>query len=721
MTRSHDVAGEYGALLESLEIPVGPLRRGSVRTPEWEVLNDIRTHFGVPGGIDTRAPLVGYLSSNVPLDDFFSFMGFLIKPFARMVVEIYDFLSRFERTAASAQAVTEIRVGSRTAFPVNLKFMPRELLKMLTEASDKAWDFDALGSLHNFLPMIRSVARCDGSYGDKRCRPDCFQHCREGVASVVKDVESILLADEKVAAAASAPPAGSPSAGPTAAEAETVVGKARLRSPLREAFRSFLDAYAEAGVSPYKAASDCLPGQARGVPPPELYTQKYIRQVQDVLARAATEVRVLREEVKEFLKLPYWRRRNDLYEVWVLAKVCGLFPARRVQLCNLDAKGRWRIPGNNQGRIDEPVLRLSAPSGNYRVYTGLNLKGYHYPEEKIRGIRGGMPDWLFCRETDAFDFGQLNDEAERFEGQGVVPEFIVECKAGASYGLLETVEKTMKARYLPLLRTERGRAVLVNYRPFYLPEKLDKSPTYRDSIRHRYKQILALDVLAPESSDAEAEFLKAVGDTFGLGVDAGKSGDGPLDLLLVVDTTGSMHRHLGHIRSGWVACVDAIAGKHRDVRFGVVCVGDHGPDDYVLQLSPLAGGADSVAFLAGVPVSNGNDTPEAYEDALHALVASPWRDAAGKLVVFVGDAYPHPTDECPVKFDWENELSLLKGLGVVIHGVRILGRPDWEFPEADRESATFFNRICSETGGKCVEIESGRDALDAVLDCVGVS
>ena len=75
---------EYEVLLESLEIPLKPLKASSYRTPEWEVLNDIRQRFGVPVGIATRARLANYLSKNVALDDFFSFVGFLI-PFARMV------------------------------------------------------------------------------------------------------------------------------------------------------------------------------------------------------------------------------------------------------------------------------------------------------------------------------------------------------------------------------------------------------------------------------------------------------------------------------------------------------------------------------------------------------------------------------------------------------------------------------------------------------------
>src|SRR2546427_4160258 len=159
---SGSLTHEYEVLLESLEIPVKPLTARSYRTPEWEVLSDIRHKFGVPAKIGTRAPLANYLSKNIALDDFFSFLGFLIQPFARMVVDVYNFLHQYQRSASSGQTITQIRIGARTAFPVDLRFMPHELLKILTESFEASWNVNALMPLHNLLPMIEPVARCDG-------------------------------------------------------------------------------------------------------------------------------------------------------------------------------------------------------------------------------------------------------------------------------------------------------------------------------------------------------------------------------------------------------------------------------------------------------------------------------------------------------------------------------------------------------------------------------
>ncbi len=69
--KSIEISEEYRTLLESLEIPVQPLGPRSHRTPEWELLKDIKERFGVPAEIETLAPLTDYLTDNVSLDDFF--------------------------------------------------------------------------------------------------------------------------------------------------------------------------------------------------------------------------------------------------------------------------------------------------------------------------------------------------------------------------------------------------------------------------------------------------------------------------------------------------------------------------------------------------------------------------------------------------------------------------------------------------------------------------
>ncbi len=689
---------DYEVLLESLEIPVKALPTSSYRTPEWEVLNEIRQNFSVPATIATRAPLANYLSENVSLDDFFSFLGFLIQPFARMVVEIYGFLQQYERSASSGQTITQIRIGPRTAFPVDLKFMPRELLKVLTETFDASWDVNALMPLQNLLPMIEAVARCDGKYRSAICRTDCFQHCREGISSVVRDVESILGFERLEMN-------GTPS-GEGVAVGEGVAGTTRLAAALRETLQSFLRANEDAGQSQYTAASDCLPGQRPGVAPDELYTQRYIANVRNVLNGAQTKVKTHREEIKEFLNLPYWRRRNDLYEVWILTKICSQFRQPAIQLCNIDSKGHWNIPGNGQGELTKPIIKISAPVGRYQLFTGLKLKNFTLPDE-CAGF-GAMPDWLFCREVDDFDFDLFNDERDRLRLNRLVPEFIVECKAGASYSLLKTIEETMKRRYLPLLRTDRGRAVLVNYRRFTVPQSLDKSPTYRSSIRHMYTRILALEGFSPQSPDPEKEFVGAVKDVFGINALEGNAQT--VDLVLVLDTTGSMEAYLKDLRDGWADCVREIL-LERDAIIGAIAIGDHGEEDqYDVRVLPLTDKTDeAIQFLYDVPNAHGGDTPEAYEDALHALVALNWRPHAEKMVVFVGDAYPHPPDQCPFNYDWTLELARLETFGVVINSVRFQG---------GAESENFFKRISSQTNGTYVEVNTGLNAVKAIRECV---
>ncbi len=479
--------------------------------------------------------------------------------------------------------------------------------------------------------------------------------------------------------------------------------------------QSFLDAYRGLELGFGKSASDCIAGQRSGAPTDSLYTQREIARVREILNQARLTQKIRAGALKKFLKLPYWRRRNDLYEVWILTKACSQFPHLRIQLCNVDLNGHWNIPGNGQGKITEPILRLLAPSGQYQVFTGLKLKEFQFPFEKSGRATGAMPDWLFCREIadrTAFDFSLFVNEGKRFEENGLIPEFIIECKAGASYGLLKTILDPMVRRYLPLLRTERGKALLVNYRQFNTPQELNAHSQLRDSLRHRYTQILVIDPLEPGEKEAEEEFLQAVSETFGLTNVSLIGSENFVDLMLVFDTTGSMKSHLQSVRKQLAQVVNTLRREIEKLRVGIVAVGDHcdEPPLYAVRLYPLCSKLDeAIKFIQTVPETNGGDEAEAYEDALHVLAALPWHAVAQKIVVFIGDAYPHSAEECPQKLDWKEQILQLKREGVTIYGICL---------SDNSASRSFFDHACLETGGEHIQADPNLDILKIILSCV---
>jgi hypothetical protein len=116
-----------------------------------------------------------------------------------------------------------------------------------------------------------------------------------------------------------------------------------------------------------------------------------------------------------------------------------------------------------------------------------------------------------------------------------------------------------------------------------------------------------------------------------------------LDLVLTIDTTGSMGDEIRYLQSELAAILDALRARHRglDLRVGFVFYRDLG-DDYVTSTMPLThdfGAAQ--AELRQHRASGGGDYPEAMDQALVRAAGQAWRPDAVKTMLLVADAPPH--------------------------------------------------------------------------------
>jgi hypothetical protein len=115
------------------------------------------------------------------------------------------------------------------------------------------------------------------------------------------------------------------------------------------------------------------------------------------------------------------------------------------------------------------------------------------------------------------------------------------------------------------------------------------------------------------------------------------------DLVLAVDTTGSMGDEIRYLQSELRAILADIRRGHPelDLRVGFVFYRDQG-DDYVTATYPLSAdfGAQQ-AVLARQEANGGGDYPEAMDEALIRAVGLGWRPDAVKSLVLVADAPPH--------------------------------------------------------------------------------
>lgn len=133
------------------------------------------------------------------------------------------------------------------------------------------------------------------------------------------------------------------------------------------------------------------------------------------------------------------------------------------------------------------------------------------------------------------------------------------------------------------------------------------------------------------------------GQLVGLTSSIGAGRVAKLDLMFVIDTTGSMGDEIRYLQAELRSIIDAVTAKHRgvDIQLGFVFYRDEG-DDYVTRTAGFDGNiAKQQAVLAQQNANGGGDYPEAMDQALIRAVGQQWRSDAVKSLFLVADAPPH--------------------------------------------------------------------------------
>jgi hypothetical protein len=144
-----------------------------------------------------------------------------------------------------------------------------------------------------------------------------------------------------------------------------------------------------------------------------------------------------------------------------------------------------------------------------------------------------------------------------------------------------------------------------------------------------------------------------------------RCGSGSLEVVLVIDTTSSMHLVMGTVKEQMNRLIAALEGVAEQVRVGVVLFRAPGAPEYVVRALPLTGDrAAAAAWIAQARVQGGGD--EAVELALEeAVERMPWSRGARKVIVLVGDEGPTPAGR-------ERGLKLARlaaGRGIAVNAV----------------------------------------------------
>jgi len=179
-------------------------------------------------------------------------------------------------------------------------------------------------------------------------------------------------------------------------------------------------------------------------------------------------------------------------------------------------------------------------------------------------------------------------------------------------------------------------------------------------------------------------------------VDAGLG----LDVVFLIDTTGSMGDELERIKTSLLAVTGKLKGKRADLqlRYGAVAYKDLG-DDYVTMAHPFTD--DAAAFntaMQALSAGGGGDLPESLNQGLaRAVEGLQWRPDAAKVVFLVADAAPQMRFKGDVLYGDSGVKAV--GLGIRVHSVAASG--------LDPLGTLVLRQIAQLTRGKFIFIEYG--------------
>lgn len=182
---------------------------------------------------------------------------------------------------------------------------------------------------------------------------------------------------------------------------------------------------------------------------------------------------------------------------------------------------------------------------------------------------------------------------------------------------------------------------------------------------------------------------------------------GELDLVFLVDATGSMGAYIAEVKRHLLALLSALQASPlcKSLRVGVVSYRDHPPQEfsYVTRVTALG---DDFAVLeravTALAASGGGDGPEAVTDGLFELVKCDWRPHAAKAVVWFGDAPPHGVEpsgdgfgsEDPSGRHWFTQAESCLEMGIAVYAIGCLpGLRGFKGAEA------VFRTVARATGG----------------------
>jgi Mg-chelatase subunit ChlD len=137
-----------------------------------------------------------------------------------------------------------------------------------------------------------------------------------------------------------------------------------------------------------------------------------------------------------------------------------------------------------------------------------------------------------------------------------------------------------------------------------------------------------------------------------------------VDLVLCLDTTGSMKDDIDSIRERLIPLLENSITSFQGFRIGMVLYKDYN-DTYLTQTIPFTENFEQFqTTLNNIKVGGGRDIPEAVHEALYdGATKFPWQ-AESKLMVLIGDAPPHPRPQGAITKEMVDEAVIERDIKV---------------------------------------------------------
>jgi Mg-chelatase subunit ChlD len=196
---------------------------------------------------------------------------------------------------------------------------------------------------------------------------------------------------------------------------------------------------------------------------------------------------------------------------------------------------------------------------------------------------------------------------------------------------------------------------------------------------------------------------------------------GQLDIVFVVDNTGSMGPYIQNVKTKILEIIRTIKKEelcHR-LRVGLVSYRDHPPEEttYIAQKFELTSDTSLIEQnIMKMEASGGGDGPEAVSTALQVMNKMEFLNDAAKVAVLIGDAPPHGVESgdrwpqgTPDGAKWDKEAKKAFEKGIVIHTVGC-------FPEiaSYAKGIATYERIAADSQGRFFPLEKAEILVNLI-------